>query len=637
MPAMSINSESVTVLNSDNPWPGLLAYVEKDKDYFNGRENESEELYNLVLRQQLTILFGNSGLGKTSLLQAGLFPKLREENILPVYIRLGFTKDQPDLVEQVKSSIINHSKMAGVECPDLVNVDTLWECFHRQNSDFWSARNKLLQPILVFDQFEEIFTLGVSDTETVKASKEFLVQLADLIEGRPPESLRLKLEQEPTRSKGYVFNSHNYKILFSLREDYLPELEGLRSLIPSVSHNRFRLLGMDGEAAFRVVASAQNLIDKSVAEKIVRFVSAKHGEDVSLKEVSVEPALLSIVCSELNNKRKADNKNKISESLLEGSQEEILYDFYDRSVSDLHVAIQSLIEEKLLTVSGFRDSLALENALSIPNVEERDINRLVDRRLIRKEERGGVVRIELTHDLLTGVIETRRNERRQFEEKEKLQKELDEQRYLNKLKSDARSARIMKWFLGVVIVLSGGLFFSAMVAQQQKEEAVALRMESEKAKQSAEAAESLAKQRLQQLRVRAELRRAIVSRDQKQLDNLLETIKIDDTIKFRVIAKQYPYKSVDGLPTFKFSLFPTKGSLAGRFKEIAFITYVMDHPSFLNPLILTGPDTNFTGVYDGVGCLIRVIALIEYTDLERPLAIKQIPMCNIQETIPYKK
>ena len=64
-------------LNADNPWPGLDPFDEGDRKYFHGREDEISELLRLVRREPLTVLFGRSGLGKTSLLRRLLeHPKL---------------------------------------------------------------------------------------------------------------------------------------------------------------------------------------------------------------------------------------------------------------------------------------------------------------------------------------------------------------------------------------------------------------------------------------------------------------------------------------------------------------------------------------------------------------------------------
>ena len=74
-------------IDEQNPWPGLGAFDEAAQLFFNGRREESAALRRLVMQAPLTVLFAASGLGKTSLVQAGLFPLLRKDS-LPVYVRL---------------------------------------------------------------------------------------------------------------------------------------------------------------------------------------------------------------------------------------------------------------------------------------------------------------------------------------------------------------------------------------------------------------------------------------------------------------------------------------------------------------------------------------------------------------------
>ncbi|MGH8214565.1 MAG: hypothetical protein ACREPZ_02560, partial [Rhodanobacteraceae bacterium] len=64
-------SDTVT-LDPENPWLGLFSYSEETRAYFHGRDEEAAELARRVQRKLLTVLFGQSGLGKTSLLRAGL-------------------------------------------------------------------------------------------------------------------------------------------------------------------------------------------------------------------------------------------------------------------------------------------------------------------------------------------------------------------------------------------------------------------------------------------------------------------------------------------------------------------------------------------------------------------------------------
>ncbi|HEX3531962.1 MAG TPA: WD40 repeat domain-containing protein [Thermoanaerobaculia bacterium] len=419
--APSAPSSDTGAIDAENPWPGLASFGEADQEFFFGRESETEELVRLVLRERLTILFGLSGLGKTSLLQAGLFPRLREENVLPVSLRLAHADGSPPYAEQVLNAIARAAAAAGAEIPAPRPGETLWEHFHRVGNDFWSARNRPVVPLLAFDQFEEIFTLGSGRP----GAGELIETLASLTEGYPPAAVKARLDENPAEAKEFSFSRHPYKILLSLREDFLPDLEALRDRIRTIGNNRLRVRRMNGENALRVVTlPGGGLLERPVAEEVVRFVAGKSAtEQTPLAAMDVEPALLSIVCRELNNKRKARGEAQITARLLEGSRTEILTDLYERSLADLPSEVRGFIEERLITVSGFRDSVALENALATPGVTRAAIDRLTERRLLRIEDRGAGQRLELTHDVLTGVVRHSRDTRRQKEALERAEAE----------------------------------------------------------------------------------------------------------------------------------------------------------------------------------------------------------------------
>src|SRR5215469_13301978 len=75
------------VVDDDSPWPGLSPFSEGEQNFFFGRDLEIGELCRLVRRETLSVLFAQSGAGKTSLVCAGLLPDLRKTAYLPVYIR----------------------------------------------------------------------------------------------------------------------------------------------------------------------------------------------------------------------------------------------------------------------------------------------------------------------------------------------------------------------------------------------------------------------------------------------------------------------------------------------------------------------------------------------------------------------
>jgi WD40 repeat protein len=75
------------------------------------------------------------------------------------------------------------------------------------------------------------------------------------------------------------------------------------------------------------------------------------------------------------------------------------------------VGVRTFIEDKLLTTTGYRDSCALDDALSCPDVTQPVLNELVNRRLLAYEDRHHTRRVELTHDVLIPVIKASRDTR----------------------------------------------------------------------------------------------------------------------------------------------------------------------------------------------------------------------------------
>ena len=96
---------------------GLASYDEAAWPYFNGRSAEIEELTRRIVDEPLTVLFGRSGLGKSSLLKAGVFPRLRELGFVPIYIRLHFRDAQLGLTEQVRAYFEQELREQRIEYP----------------------------------------------------------------------------------------------------------------------------------------------------------------------------------------------------------------------------------------------------------------------------------------------------------------------------------------------------------------------------------------------------------------------------------------------------------------------------------------------------------------------------------------
>jgi hypothetical protein len=416
-------------VDAANPWLGLVSFTEETRGYFHGREEEAAELSRRVQRKLLTVLFGQSGLGKTSILQAGLVPRLRPEGFCPVYVRLDYDPHSPPPAEQIKRAVFRATESAGTwtQSGSAVSGETLWEFLHHRDDVLKDAAGRTLTPILIFDQFEEIFTLAQSDDAGRKRAQEFLTDLADLVENRPPVALEARIDRDEADASRFDFARADYRILISLREDYLAHLEGLKAQMPSVTQNRMRLARMTGPQAVAAVrAPAPHLVSEAVAEAIVRYVAGAN--DLAVAEV--EPSLLSLICRELNNTRLAQGQAEISADLLAGSRATILSEFYERALADQPAGVRMFIEDEMLTDSGFRENVAEERVrkgFAAAGAAEGALALLVDRRLLRVEDRLDLRRVEITHDVLCAVIGASRNVRREREAREASERQLAEQ------------------------------------------------------------------------------------------------------------------------------------------------------------------------------------------------------------------
>lgn len=470
-------------LDYDNPWPGLESFQESERDFFFGRHREAAALLQHVLDSNVTVLYGRSGLGKTSLLRAGLFPLLREQHILPehhflpVYVRFELKPGAPPLARQLHDAVSARiaTELPGAPVPP--ESESLWEYLHRKDIQLRSASGDRLTPVIVLDQFEELFTLGERAPELVEA---FRNDLGDLAENRIPATLSARIDADDAVAARFDLRSRNYKLIVSLREDFLPDLEEWCRLIPALGRARLRLLPLSRKEAFGAVHQpAKDLMTAALARRVVDIVAGENlyrdGDSVIDESESndgghaaryLEPALLSLFCHELNEERKRLGQERFDEQLIEGAKSGILSNFYATCVHGLpHVA--KFIEDQLITEKGFRNSYAREDAVPAVLTEE-ELNGLIGMRLLRVVEYHGAQRIELTHDVLTKVVREHRDERRAGSEKQALAETSAE------LARQRRIGRGLRWLsivLALVSVLAIVLGVLAVVSARSAEKA----------------------------------------------------------------------------------------------------------------------------------------------------------------------
>lgn len=342
-------------------------------------------------------------------------------------IRLDYDPDAPALMEQVKRLLREAIGGADLDKPSVISdQESVWEYLHRRDLRLVDPLDRPIAPVLVIDQFEEVFRLGLAREQSRSECKRFLLELTDLLENRPPASLKARIAQSEEQAEGYTFGRKDYRVVLSLREDYLVELSGLVRRAPSLRPNRMRVTRMTGEQALEAVLEpAKGLVTQEIAVQIVQFLGGTRTFDlfgdangehvVGVGGLEVDPALLSLFCSELNERRLERGLPQITPPLLAEARQEILQSFYERALKGQPPELRAFVEDELLSETGVRENMSLEKArqeLAEKGVPANALDEVVNRRLLRVEERGGVSRVELVHDVFADIVKESRSARR---------------------------------------------------------------------------------------------------------------------------------------------------------------------------------------------------------------------------------
>jgi hypothetical protein len=403
-------------------YPGSPPFSDSDLDrlVFRGRESEADEVFHSILSFDLFVLYGSSGNGKTSLLRAGVFQHLRDRNYWPVVIRLNDPGETPiGLIDDAiriaadtsdEIDLMHHPSSEGYA------AETLWDLLG--TLEIWKG-NKLQQPVLVFDQFEELFTLAWSD----EARRDLIAGLGEVIRRHRV------MNAETQHFSGVRLPPPDVKVVLVLREDSLGELEALATDIPQIMRNRYRLLGLDELQAARAIREPALFDDprlrshrfaytEEAANLLLEFLHARDERGEQVRTRRVDPSQLQIIAQHVERiivagKEGIDDPTARIEIAVEdlgglAGLNEILEDFYRREIGDFAPAIKAkvkdLCEYGLISRSGRRLSLEEGEIQAGYGVSKNTLQELIDRRLLRAEPRVGSVYYELAHDSLVAPI-----------------------------------------------------------------------------------------------------------------------------------------------------------------------------------------------------------------------------------------
>ena len=436
-------------------YPGLQPFETENAALFYGREREARDLYAQVMVEKMVVLFSKSGMGKSSLLNAGLTPLLQKTPLLPLRIRLS--NEAVPLEEQFLQELEKEDVGLGtmdVGQADGVMLDpalrqtgaTLWE---QVKAAQFRKNGVAATPLFVFDQFEEVFTLY-----SPARRERFLTELADLANGNPPEAYLQRLRERIGAGERLdvpaLESSPRCKFIFSIRADLLHLLNGLSPLIPDLLRSRFELLPLDREQAEEAVTLPAMLrdpernflslpfrYDDAALDTILLYLTKNGAEEV-------ESFQLQILCRAIELQVIGKAARTVTPALFGGQAGlgHIIRDFYMAKIGELPVEQQlparELLEEQLITDSGRRRSVAEDELPADRSL----LDRLVEMRLLRKEPRLRTFYYEISHDTLVEPILEKYKERKMEAEVREAAAQLEAERLENQRIAAETEARI---------------------------------------------------------------------------------------------------------------------------------------------------------------------------------------------------
>lgn len=385
-----------------NPWPGLSSYPDPEEvqakgqepQLFCGRDNESYDVAQLIDDNIFVTLYGKSGTGKSSLLKAGVFPRLRKEQYLPVIIRLSVEADgmtfQKCIEKKLQKTFENHGAISSLDVVPLPRDDQsleyLWSFFARTR--FTNTQDQVLFPVLVFDQFEEILRTRRFEAEALLRQIHFMMDeshsLGDRFVNGQPYS--------------YDFN---YRFVISLREDDLYRLEDCidNNYLFDMKRCRYRLRHLTEEGARdAILIPGEGLFyvneRHTIANTIINIARNKEDDGISA-------LILSLICNRIFLEHQRIGAPNINLSLVDKFVNGNPFErFYNEATQGFSNREKSYIETNLVDSDNRRNSIPVRDfLLHVKNgtILFEEGNRKILQRISTSSD-GDNLRVELIHD-----------------------------------------------------------------------------------------------------------------------------------------------------------------------------------------------------------------------------------------------
>jgi WD40 repeat protein len=401
-----------------NPYPGPRPFQESETLY--GREQEVDDLVDLLTAERIVLLYAPSGAGKTSLIQASLIPELRRRQfrvLPPIRLLVGDNVGDGQPAPVPAAEVAVGAPAVGA-ANRYVRTTLLTVAGARHDSTAESPGDRPLGPelragldaglepaegrqaeVLIFDQFEEVLTDPLVDDAT---RADFFRQVGAAL-------------RDPWRWA-----------LFAMREEFLAGLDPYRRWIPHGFRTTYRLELLRAQAAMTAIQEpARHGIPAvefpdDAADALVRDLRRTRDQSAGLAGARlgeyVEPVQLQVVCRRLW--ERGVDAGRITVADVRGIDvDRALRDYYAEKVQAAASAaglsertIRIWIDEKLITPDGMRDQV-MNSPGSSEGLSNRALEVLAACHLVRADSRGDRRWWELAHDRL---IEPVRDDNREW-------------------------------------------------------------------------------------------------------------------------------------------------------------------------------------------------------------------------------
>ncbi|MEO0734236.1 MAG: ATP-binding protein [Bacteroidota bacterium] len=259
-------------MTPESPFKGLDAYTRADGERFFGRDREITELYNRVQSGKLTLIYGLSGTGKSSLVRCGLANRFRSREWFPVYVRRGeditaalttalYDAWRAEADKQVGAAAgagertersssrrrLLRRKAPATPPPSLEDFIALGDLEERIERVYYAVYRPIF---FVFDQFEELYTIN-----PFRKGEAYDAEASDRWETEKHTFYRSVRDLlDSTRVSA--------RLIFILREEWWARMNVFEEYVPELNENRMRLERMNdremGEVIRQTAAFSQH-------------------------------------------------------------------------------------------------------------------------------------------------------------------------------------------------------------------------------------------------------------------------------------------------------------------------------------------------------------------------------------------